>query len=105
MEIWDTLWPFGTFCIHLVHFYGFGIMYQEKSGNPGMNGRHLHRIIEKLKRFRRSKASQNGSEGPHNFDLYSLSSYLCMKVGTRQLNFNRDKSFFLYFECTAKYVV
>jgi hypothetical protein len=24
--IWDTLWPFGTFCAHLVHFYGFGIM-------------------------------------------------------------------------------
>jgi hypothetical protein len=20
MEIWDILWPFGTFCIHLVHF-------------------------------------------------------------------------------------
>jgi hypothetical protein len=34
MEIWDILWPFGTFCIHLVHFSGFGIMYQEKSGNP-----------------------------------------------------------------------
>jgi hypothetical protein len=25
----------GTFCIHLVHFSGFGIKYQEKSGNPG----------------------------------------------------------------------
>jgi hypothetical protein len=24
-----------TFCIHLVHFSGYGIMYQEKSGNPG----------------------------------------------------------------------
>jgi hypothetical protein len=35
MDIWDTLWPFGTFCVHLVHFSGFGIMYQEKSGNPG----------------------------------------------------------------------
>jgi hypothetical protein len=29
-----TLWPFGTFCVHLVHFSGFVIMYQEKSGNP-----------------------------------------------------------------------
>jgi hypothetical protein len=25
---------FGTFFVHLVHFSGFGIMYQEKSGNP-----------------------------------------------------------------------
>jgi hypothetical protein len=23
-----------TFCVHLVHFSGFGIIYQEKSGNP-----------------------------------------------------------------------
>jgi hypothetical protein len=38
MAIWNilrTLGIFGTFCIHLVHFSGFGIMYQEKSGNPG----------------------------------------------------------------------
>jgi hypothetical protein len=33
--MWDILNPFGTFCVHLVHFSGFGIMYQEKSGNPG----------------------------------------------------------------------
>jgi hypothetical protein len=32
--MWDILNPFGTFCVHLVHFSGFGIMYQEKSGNP-----------------------------------------------------------------------
>jgi hypothetical protein len=31
MEIRDILWPF---CIHLVHFSCFGIMYQEKSDNP-----------------------------------------------------------------------
>jgi hypothetical protein len=41
MIIWYILCPFGTFCVHLVHFvsiwyifFGFGIMYQEKSGNP-----------------------------------------------------------------------
>jgi hypothetical protein len=34
MAIWDILWPFGTFCVCLVHFSGFGTMYQEKSGNP-----------------------------------------------------------------------
>jgi hypothetical protein len=34
MNIWDILQPFGTFCVNLVHFSGFGIMHQEKSGNP-----------------------------------------------------------------------
>jgi hypothetical protein len=24
-DIWDILWPFGTFWVHLVHFSGFGI--------------------------------------------------------------------------------
>jgi hypothetical protein len=33
-EIWEIVWPFGTFCVHLVDFPFFGIMYQEKSGNP-----------------------------------------------------------------------
>jgi hypothetical protein len=28
---------FFTFCVHLVDFSGFGITYQEKSGNPGKN--------------------------------------------------------------------
>jgi hypothetical protein len=22
-EIWEILWPFGRFCVHLVHFSGF----------------------------------------------------------------------------------
>jgi hypothetical protein len=41
MAIWNNLWSFGifyrvdsTFSVYLVHFSGFGIMYQEKSGNP-----------------------------------------------------------------------
>jgi hypothetical protein len=34
MDIGDILWLFGTFWVHLVHFSGFSIMYQEKSGNP-----------------------------------------------------------------------
>jgi hypothetical protein len=34
MEIRDIFKPFCTYCIHLVHFSGFGIMNQEKSGNP-----------------------------------------------------------------------
>jgi hypothetical protein len=32
--ILDIVLPFGTFCVHLVNFSGFGIMHQEKSGNP-----------------------------------------------------------------------
>jgi hypothetical protein len=41
MAIWNVLWTFGIFYDHLVHFVfiwyifsGFGIMHQEKSGNP-----------------------------------------------------------------------
>jgi hypothetical protein len=44
MAIWNILWRFGIFYDHLVHFgfigyifTGCGIMYQEKSGNPGCN--------------------------------------------------------------------
>jgi hypothetical protein len=37
--IWYNLQPFGVVCGgHLVHFSVFGIMYQEKSGNPGVIG-------------------------------------------------------------------
>jgi hypothetical protein len=32
MTIWYILCPFGTF------FSGFGVMYQENSGNPGVDG-------------------------------------------------------------------
>jgi hypothetical protein len=42
MAIRNSLWSFGIFNDHLVHFvfiwYIFGIMYQEKSGNPGVQG-------------------------------------------------------------------
>jgi hypothetical protein len=31
-NIWGILRPFGTFCVHSVHFSGFGIM--KISGNP-----------------------------------------------------------------------
>jgi hypothetical protein len=33
--IWNILWPFGTACVRLVHFSGFGIVWREKSGKPG----------------------------------------------------------------------
>jgi hypothetical protein len=34
MVIWYILWLFGTFYGYLVHFSRFGMLYQEKSGNP-----------------------------------------------------------------------
>jgi hypothetical protein len=43
-DIWDILWSFVPFYVHLVHF---GIMYQEKSGNPGQ-GDQIRRIFAKL---------------------------------------------------------
>jgi hypothetical protein len=33
-DIEDILGPFGTFCVHLIHFSDFGILFQEKSGSP-----------------------------------------------------------------------
>jgi hypothetical protein len=44
VEIWNILRPFGTFCIHLVHFTGFGIMHQEKSGNPARDSWRINEI-------------------------------------------------------------
>jgi hypothetical protein len=35
MDIYITIWY--ILCIHLVHFSGFGILHQEKSGNPDNN--------------------------------------------------------------------
>jgi hypothetical protein len=33
--IWYILWPFGILFGYLVHFSRFGMLYREKSGNPG----------------------------------------------------------------------
>jgi hypothetical protein len=30
------LWAFGIFYRHLIYFSRFGMLYQEKSGNPGL---------------------------------------------------------------------
>jgi hypothetical protein len=37
MTIWNILQAFEILCDHLVHISGFGIMYQEKSGNPDLD--------------------------------------------------------------------
>jgi hypothetical protein len=33
-DTWDNFWAFGTFFVNLEYFSGFGILHQEKSGNP-----------------------------------------------------------------------
>jgi hypothetical protein len=35
LAIWYIFWQFGIFSGNLVYFWQFGILYQEKSGNPG----------------------------------------------------------------------
>jgi hypothetical protein len=35
MDIWSILYLFGIFCGYLEYFSRFGMLYQEKSGNPG----------------------------------------------------------------------
>jgi hypothetical protein len=35
------LWPFGMFCGHFGVFFSFGMLCQEKSGNPGFRLRHF----------------------------------------------------------------
>jgi hypothetical protein len=53
MAIWKIIPPFGmfyvhfgTFCAHLVHFSGFDILCQEKSGNPGAKDTKLIKHIK-----------------------------------------------------------
>jgi hypothetical protein len=44
MAIWYILWPFGIFYGYLVYFSRFGMLYQEKSGNPGTEASVLNRF-------------------------------------------------------------
>jgi hypothetical protein len=34
MAIMFILWPFGLFAVYLVYFSRFGVLHQEKFGNP-----------------------------------------------------------------------
>jgi hypothetical protein len=44
MVSWYILWKFCIFCGNLVYFPRFGILCQEKSGNPGAP--HVKNIAE-----------------------------------------------------------
>jgi hypothetical protein len=37
MDICSILWPFDLFYSHLVYFPRFGMLHQEKSGNPDLD--------------------------------------------------------------------
>jgi hypothetical protein len=47
--IWNIWRKFGILYDHLVHFSGFGIMHQEKSGNPDTH--HLYHLASKFETF------------------------------------------------------
>jgi hypothetical protein len=49
--IWYILLPFGTFYGYLVYFSRFGMLYQEKSGNPGLLRRKGRRDLLKYERM------------------------------------------------------
>jgi hypothetical protein len=47
--IWYILWSCGIFYGHLVYFPRFGMLYQDKSGNPGFDANQQHfQIIDRL---------------------------------------------------------
>jgi hypothetical protein len=61
MEIWDIVWPFGTFCINLVPFCPVLVLCAKKCGNPAkrdifeLSRRRLKRDASPSKFKRKSK--------------------------------------------------
>jgi hypothetical protein len=49
---WHILWPFGIFTPVLVHFTRFGMLHQEKSGNPVMKADSRQNYRKPLKFFK-----------------------------------------------------
>jgi hypothetical protein len=35
-DIWDILWPFGTYCVNSLHLFQFWYNVSRKSGNPAV---------------------------------------------------------------------
>jgi hypothetical protein len=44
--IWCMFWPFHTIYGHLVYFSRFGMLYQEKSGNPEMPVILVNKVVD-----------------------------------------------------------
>jgi hypothetical protein len=47
MPLWYIVHPFDTFLVNLMYFSRFGILHQEKSGNPGLKRRLIEREAAK----------------------------------------------------------
>jgi hypothetical protein len=71
------LWPFGIFCGHFGVFFSFGMLRQEKSGNPS-NGQKLIRVTQLLKKLSTPFVNidkfpvQNGEISPNLVILLSM---------------------------------
>jgi hypothetical protein len=48
MTIWDILWPFGTLCVHLVHFYRLWCHAPRKIWQLCMQIYHLETLVTAL---------------------------------------------------------
>jgi hypothetical protein len=46
MAIWYIIWPFGNLVVFGYNFRRFGILYQEKSGNPVQ--KRSHELVEPI---------------------------------------------------------
>jgi hypothetical protein len=69
--IWYILLLFGIFYGYLLYFSQFGVLYQEKSGNPGLDAsKSLKRITNNLRGYissslRRSNLRKTLFQCPH----------------------------------------
>jgi hypothetical protein len=74
MTIWNILWPFSTFCIRLVHFSGFGIVYREKSGNPGWQTSRKYPQVGQLLEFRQCprRPGANSTAASYNASVVKI---------------------------------
>jgi hypothetical protein len=70
MAIWNILWPFGLFYGYLVYFSRIGMLYQEKSGNPGAI--HYDFLDCPLHFDLMVTISQNAHSKQPDFDFYNI---------------------------------
>jgi hypothetical protein len=78
MEIWDILWPFGIFCIHLVHFFRFWYHVQRKIWQPWWG-------LYDAAREPRKQGLISGAKNTFCFffagiDINANRSFVCLKI-------------------------
>jgi hypothetical protein len=69
---WYILWPYSSFCGHLVYFRRFGKLYREKSGNRVLNSTSKF-ICWNFSRWR----GKNVSAQPRK--VFRVAGLLCIK--------------------------